>query len=281
MIWHGDDPPARQRGMVFLLFLVAIAVTMATLMGGMLRLFDPRAAAEREQSDLLRSARELLIADLLAPDADQPPTGRRLGQWRLLPDLPIPPGPGADATEPNYDGLAETAGCASQGWAPMLPVMDVSVFGSSARCFGRLPWRDLGLRVDDDGGRDIAGKLPWLVVSPNLAAPMACLRDLNPLALGSSYIGYACPSNPPYPWIKVLDERGNLLSDRVAFALILPGTPLAGQDRTAAYATPGSVIAPPSAYLDTVTVASGCAMPCQPGTCSMRRSITSTASRRY
>ncbi|MFL9611383.1 hypothetical protein ACKF11_14995 [Methylobacillus sp. Pita2] len=47
----------------------------------------------------------------------------------------------------------------------------------------------------------------------------------------------------PYRWLKVVDSRGAVISDRVAAVIIAPGLPLAGQDRSAD--------APlPAAYLD-------------------------------
>lgn len=47
----------------------------------------------------------------------------------------------------------------------------------------------------------------------------------------------------PYRWLKVVDSRGVVISDRVAAVIIAPGLPLAGQDRSAD--------APlPAAYLD-------------------------------
>ncbi len=248
----------RQRGVVFLLALTLLAIATATLLGGMLVLADGRGERARASERLLADVKRLLIADLSAPDADQPPTGRRLGQWRLLPDLPIATGPGPDAAEPSYDGLAESGGCATRTWAPGQALTAVALSGASARCFGQIAWRDLGLPLDDPGPADPDGVVPWVIVSPNLVTSIACLRDLNPLSAVSAYAGYGCPGYPPHPWIRVVDERGNLLSDRVAFAVILPGPALASQARTPA--------AGPAAFLDSVTIAAGCHAPCQPGT---------------
>ncbi|MEZ5738534.1 MAG: hypothetical protein R3E68_03060 [Burkholderiaceae bacterium] len=58
--------------------------------------------------------------------------------------------------------------------------------------------------------------------------------------------------------MRVVDGRGNLLSDRVALALIAPGPALAGQNRAGA--------SRPSDWMDRLTVVAGCRAPCQPGT---------------
>lgn len=247
-----------QRGVVFLLALTLLAITAATILGAMLTLTDGRSLRMRAGERSLADAKRLLLADLAAPDADQPPTGRRLGQWRLFPDLPIATGAGADAAEPSYDGLAESGGCATRTWSPGQPLTPVAAAGPAARCFGQVPWRDMGLALDDPGASDTAGVVPWVIVSPNLFAAIGCLRDLNPMSALSAYAGYACPGYPPYPWLRVVDERGNLVSDRVAFAVIIPGPPLGTQVRGPASG--------PAAFLDAVTVAAGCQAPCQPGT---------------
>lgn len=255
--------PRRQRGVAFYLFVVATLTTLAMLFAGAsaLQVGDP---AEREAERVLAEARRAVLAYLAQPDMPLAPAdaGRRLGEWRLTPDLPIAAGAGDDAAEPAYDGLAETTGCAFRTWTPGQALQPVATSGAAARCLGRLPWRTLGIAPGDvdAGGVDLAGRVPWLVVSPNLMAGAACLPNLNPLMLSVPWGGYGCPGVTPYPWLRVVDDRGNLLSDRVAFALILPGPPVAGQVRSAT--------AGPGAWLDTVTVAAGCTAPCTPGTYS-------------
>ena len=245
----------RQQGIVFYLVIVAMAVSMSLLtlaLTGMTSLKDLRA----DQADrILLDARRSILSYLVNVDIDS--SGRRLGEWRLFADLPIAASAGLDATEPNYDGTAEIAGCATRTWAVGQALTPVSTSGPAARCFGRLPWRSLGLSIPD-AGDDPDAYVPWTIVSPNLATASACQPNLHPSALGQAYVGYLCLGAMPYPWISVRDERGNLISDRVAVALILPGGPLQGQVRG-----PG---AGPAAYLDQVTVTAACPAPCQPGT---------------
>jgi hypothetical protein len=78
--------------------------------------------------------------------------------------------------------------------------------------------------------------------------------------LSSPYTG-GCTTPVPFPWLNVVDDRGNLLSSEVAIVLILPGPPVnAAQQRT----TPND--RSPAAYLDSLTVAAGCPAPCVAGT---------------
>jgi len=96
-----------------------------------------------------------------------------------------------------------------------------------------------------------------MCIRASLVASQACAPHLNPLMVSEAFAGYACPSHQPYPWLRVVDARGNVLSDRVAFALIMPGPALPGQIRTPTAA--------PSNYLDSVRILASCAPPCQSG----------------
>ena len=239
---------------MYLLVIVA-AVAMTALVAGAIGVFDAGRARDDERQQVLEDA-WLLLAHLTNPDAD-PASARRLGEPGLLPDLPIAAGAGADATEPNYDGDGETSGCAARGWAPGAALRMPDVAGAAARCIGRFPWRSLGLAVPAPDALNGSELTPWLVLSPNLLS-RTWLRDLTPTTLSQAHAGYGLSNLPPYPWIVVRDSHGNLLSTRVAAALILPGAPLPGQSRSAA--------AGPAGWLDRLTVVPGCVAPCQPGT---------------
>ena len=247
-------PRRRQTGVVFYLFVVLTLLTMATLSilpAGLLS-----GLRANSTPPALQQARALILAQLSQPALGG--AGARLGQLTRLPDLPIAAAAGEDSVEPIYDGLAEAGACAWRTWSTGQALRQPVITGAAARCFGRLPWRELGLSFPPEDDADPAGEVPWLIVSPNLAANAACLPDLNPLMLANAFTAYACPGAQPYPWLTVLDPRGNVISDRVAFALILPGPPLPGQVRTSRAA--------PSNWLDTITVAAGCTAPCRPGT---------------
>jgi len=252
---HIPKPAARQAGVAFYLFVVFALLSLTALGTVSNSLFSGRVDATERARQALFQARELVIAELTQPMLRGP--GTRLGQFVRFPDLPIPVGAGTDATEPNYDGLAETSGCAYAGWASGQPLRSVDISGANARCFGRIPWQSLGLTVEAAATADRSGDIPWLIVSPNLAASPACAPHLNPLMLSETFVGYNCPATQPYPWLRVVDARGNLLSDRVAFALVMPGPALPGQIRTPTAA--------PSEYLDTARIIATCAAPCQSG----------------
>ncbi|MGC1441112.1 MAG: hypothetical protein WA888_10925 [Burkholderiaceae bacterium] len=249
-------PRDKQSGLAFYLFVVLTLVVSAGITIGLARNLTSHQQLDESARESLAQARQLLLAHLAQPDLN--PGLNRLGQFSLLPDLPIAVGGATDATEPNYDGLGEIAGCATRIWSTGQPLSAVDTAGASARCFGRIPWKSLGLSLRGNDDADTAGVVPWVIASPNLAISATCLANLNPMMMGQAYGGFTCPSAMPFPWLRVVDARGNLLSDRVAFALVMPGTALPGQTR--------SPTAPVTAYLDTLTILPGCQPPCQPGT---------------
>jgi hypothetical protein len=242
---------------MFYLMITSMAIAMVTISLAMTG-FSTRSDDRADQAQrVLQDARRLVLEHLVNPDTDG--TGRRLGQWGLFPDLPIAAGAGLDASEPNIDGFAEAAGCATSAWVPGQALSAVSASLAAARCFGRLPWKSMGLPIGD-AGDDVDSMVPWVIISPNLVTSAACLPNLHPSSLAQPYAGYACLGAVPYPWITVRDARGNVVSDRVAIALVLPGVPVQGQVRGPA--------ASANQYLDSVTINAGCPVPCQPGTYS-------------
>lgn len=163
----------------------------------------------------------------------------------------------------NYDGNSN-GGCARSTWTPGATLTAVGgLLIPNIRCLGRLPWQTLGLGTF--GGipqNDPLGLIPWYAISANLVP--GC-TTLNPGILNASYTAFPpgnCqgPAAQPFPWLTVLDAKGNVVTNRAAVVFILPGPPLPGQNRTTA------PLAGPAAYLDTVTVAAGCGQPCVPGT---------------
>jgi hypothetical protein len=263
----------RQHGVAFYLLVVAAASAMSLLMLGSAGLGTAARALDDDAQRLLADARAAVLAHLLQADGilNRPDgvtvlaAAPQLGVMRLLPDLPTAAGAGLERGEPVYDGLADSQGCAFRGWAFGMALQPRSVQGAAARCFGRLPWLELGLPLPgfDPSRPDTLGRVPWIIVSPNLVEPqdcsatMPCTPALAPGLLAQPFTGYGVPGQPQYPWIEVRDERGNLLSDRVAVAIVLPGPPLAGQSRNA-----GSTLAD---HLDRLTLLADCPQPCRPG----------------
>ena len=253
---------AAQRGSGALLLMLAVllgaggALFVTTYGGRNAALTDTRGDA------ILEQAREAIIATLVSPLADSS-AALRPGDWTVMPDLPVANAGGAD-TEPDYDGRGDGADvnaprCAFVGWTPGTPLRSLAASQANARCFGRLAWKELGLSLPAHSDTSLAsGDIPWVVISPNLLARSTCMPQLTPSVSGLTWSGYGCPRALPYPWLRVVDDTGRTLSDRVAFALILPGARLAGRNRDAQSG--------PGGWLDSVTVIPGCAQPCVPGT---------------
>ncbi len=168
--------------------------------------------------------------------------------WDRFRSRPICPwSPGA-----AYDGLSKP-GCATRTWAPGQALIDPNTYAAplNVRCFGRFPWLSFGLPGPSTPD-DQLGEVPWIFMSANLVVGAACLANLNPLMLSSAYTG-GCATTVPFPWLRVVDARGNLLSSEVAIVLILPGPPVRnGQTRSA------PIDHAPAAYLEGLTVAAGC-----------------------
>lgn len=87
--------------------------------------------------------------------------------------------------------------------------------------------------------QDAYGNRLWYAVSRNLVHKYE-LPDGDPV------INSGIVSNPVYPWLRVLDRNGTLISDRVAVVIIAPGQSIGGQNRAGA--------ANIDQFLDSITV---------------------------
>ena len=131
------------------------------------------------------------------------------------------------------------------------------------RCIGKFPWKKLGLDLGSVDAHDPSGKVPWLAISTNLNFWDQCILALNSDFLNWTYPGsFTCgvKGSLPYPWLTVYDENGDLLNNRVAAVLIMPGAPIATGSRTQARtpANPGSA----TDYLDAISLPLGCTSSC-------------------
>jgi hypothetical protein len=235
--------------------IITLIVILTIVLAPRLTLWQVRNATTDRGFQTLMQAKAAILAHAGSPGADVA-LGRRLGQISLTPDLPVTAGS-------TFDGTSKT-GCATRTWVPGQALSDPNAANTAAkaldvRCFGRFPWLAYGLEgpstADDEGGM-----VPWMFISANLVVAAPCLPNLNPLMLSSGYTG-VCGTAVPFPWLKVVDDRGNLLSSEVAIVLILPGPPVnAAQQRSA----PND--RSPAAFLEGLTVAAGCPAPCVPGT---------------
>jgi hypothetical protein len=242
--------PHPQQGAAALLLILTMIVILTIVLAPRLTLWQVHNAAGGRGYQTLMAAKAAILAHAANPGADMV-AGRRLGQISLTPDLPVLAGSG-------YDGLSKP-GCASRTWAPGQALIDPTLQAPlNVRCFGRFPWLSFGLPGPSTPD-DQLGEVPWIFMSANLFVGAGCLANLNPLMLSSGYTG-GCGTTVPFPWLRVVDARGNLLSAEVAIVLILPGPPVQnGQTRSA------PIDHAPGAYLEGLTVAAGCPAPCVPG----------------
>ena len=252
----------RQCGAAALLLIITLIVILTIVLAPRLTLWQVHNAAGGRGYQTLIDAKAAILAHAGNPGADPVPgpvPARRLGQISLTPDLPISAGT-------TYDGLSKKdplgkPGCATRTWVPGQALVDPNTYATplNVRCFGRFPWLSYGL-AGPSTADDQDGEIPWMFLSANLVVGAACLSNLNPLMLSSGYTG-GCGTAVPFPWLNVVDGRGNLLSSEVAIVLILPGSPINNAQRR---------VAPndrsPSAYLEGVTISAGCPAPCVPGT---------------
>lgn len=137
--------------------------------------------------------------------------------------------------------------------------------GNYDKLLGRLPWQsaDNGSCVNSNFisgmGSDIkdgSGTSLWYAVSRNLVYPYVdnTFPVINPGMINSPNTATAPyqrnGGTTAYPWLRVFDKKGQLVSDRVAAILIAPGAAIGNQDRSAA--TPDA-----AQYLDTFTLTAG------------------------
>lgn len=86
--------------------------------------------------------------------------------------------------------------------------------------------------------QDAHGNHLWYAVSRNLVYDYEHSENpiINPGMLNASpaFTPYLRQGGTQsYPWLRVLDRNGHLVSDRVAAVIIAPGNPIGGQDRSA------------------------------------------------
>jgi hypothetical protein len=241
------------RGAALLLMLVVAVVILssylltlpATLIGTLDR--DRQDNLTLQQSKL--ALRTFFIRSSYARSSG---TAKSLG---YLPAPDVLANNAGDPTEPNYDGAREQ-GCAGPNH---MPGGALKAFPSDRdmRCFGRLPWRHLGLDLLGVVGSladlraDVQGRLPYYAVAAALveeSCPFVIDSRIKTAIYRAPPLGcdvlYAQQSRLAYPWISVFGSDGKLKSNRVAFVVIVPGDALPGQTRST------SPIQPPWQYLE-------------------------------
>jgi|GEM_PF-1280017 len=179
-----------------------------------------------------------------------------------------------------YDGMMDNK-CLSNN-TNGIPAEPLAL-STNKRCLGKLPWKSLSMSFTAEAD-DKLGQVPWLAISANLASTFVdrvsnenlffdydnCLKVLNSnttlLTSPTLPLPAACPliAGPPYSalaalphqWLTVRNASGQILSDKVAAVLIVPGIPITTETRVQARTAlnPGN----PSDYLDDIKLPLGC-----------------------
>lgn len=220
-----------QSGAALMVMLVIMIIGTAVFLVTSLSKVTLNNERNKTASDMLARAKEVVIGYAVNGTGGGQRPGALPNPDRLVPQ---PEEPATTDGHPNYNGLQDDCP------------------GSNA-CLGRLPWRTLGLSIESPSENDPLGFMPWYAASGNL---FDVFVPINSELLNTDNILHA-PNNypaPPHPWLTVRDMNGNVLSDRVAFILIIPGRPLPGQTRPAASISPPVSLGDASQYLDSITV---------------------------
>ena len=141
----------------------------------------------------------------------------------------------SDCLPPNYVNSSTMV----YGYSVLLG--QLPVYGQTFPCL------DPKIGIGDDF-KDADGNKLWYAVSRNLVHKYetypvvydASGNVTNDYAINPSVVNF-----PTYPWLKVVDANGNVLSDKVAAVIISPGRPIGAQNRSAT--------ANPSEFLDSIT----------------------------
>ena len=216
---------AKQKGAVVILmaFIIGLGV-----LAYLLNAFDParlRLEQDKRTMQSLNAAKQALIAWAVSHPTNP-------GQFPY-PDR-------REMVSPNYDGKSD---CPPSNTAFLVPssyallIGQLPIAGQDLPCVNHL----LGLGEDF---RDAQGNRLWYAVSRNLVHHYEFLLvDPN----SDPIINPGIVSTPSYPWLKILDRNGQLISDRVAVVIIAPGNALNGQNRAGVAPTINQ-------YLDSFTI---------------------------
>ena len=219
-----------RRGQGGAVLLATLALTIVAGAGVLLARFDGAATVRAREAAVtaraLAEAKRALIGWSVGAGL------ARGGEAHAPGVLPFPD----RNTDPyGYDGEAD---CVTSGLSDRHLIGRLARAGEASPC----PDRSLGVELRDGSGEPL-----WYAVSRNLVNHRGGAASDPPINPG------LLDATPAYPWLRLVDASGNVLtaSDgeplEVAAVIIAPGPPLPGQSR-AGFA-PG-----PAHYLDSVTV---------------------------
>ena len=216
-----------QRGAVLLAALtVALLAGASVVLARLESTAAPRAREAAATARALAQARQALIGWSVG-------AGLADGGVEHVPG--VLPFPDRNTDAGGYDGRAD---CVTGGLSDHHLIGRLAWAGDTSPC----PARALGVALRDGSGEPL-----WYAVSRNLVSHRggsASDPPINPGLLDGA---------PAYPWLRLVDARGNVVNGSdgdpldVAAVIIAPGPPLAGQTRIGAAPDAGH-------YLDRATV---------------------------
>ena len=116
----------------------------------------------------------------------------------------------------NYDGKSDCPSPVSPFSYSFL-IGQLPIFGQTNPCISP----QVGLGIDN---LDKQGNRLWYAVSRNL------VHKYNPPTL-NPIINPSIIQTPTYPWLRILDQNGLLISDRVVAVIVAPNVPVGNQNR--------------------------------------------------
>lgn len=224
--------PVRQQGVALLLmmFIIGLAVTAYVV-----KSYDAAAMKARQEEKTMKALAEAKAA-LIAWSV----THSEVPGMMPYPDR---------STDGNYDGPSDCPPGANAFSYTHL-IGQLPLYGQTNPC----ATPQLGVGGD---WKDADGNKLWYMVSRNLVREYSIpgripgrIPVINPgmlITTNSNYPYDGSVSSSPYPWMKIFDRQGNLISDRIAVVIIAPGIALQGQER-------GNGLAPANAFLEQITV---------------------------
>ena len=211
---------SKQKGAVVILMAFIIGVGVLAYL---LHAFDParlRLEQDKKTMQTLNAAKQALIA------------------WSV--SHPLHPGqmPFPDrGTGGGYDGKSD---CNPPNNNPLLYsflIGQLPIYGQTNPCVA--PQTGIGSDFHDTQGNRL-----WYAVSRNLTHKYETDPfNTNPV---EPIINPSVIDNPMYPWLRIIDRNGVLISDHVAAVIMAPGNSIGGQSRTA--------VAPAGEFLDTFQI---------------------------
>lgn len=214
----------KQSGAAVMLFVFIIGLAVTTYILKNFNITQRKLDRQVHVMQELNSAKQTLLAWAVSK-TENPATTANPVNLDILGQLPYPD----RISDGNYDGFSDCPNSLSPFNVPgsyQLLIGKLPVYGQKNPCVGQ----QVGLALDNND--DLENRF-WYAVSRNVVHHY---EHLSTNALSNPVINPGIVYNPAHPWLRVVDENGNLLSDRVAAVIIAPGDNVGNQSRNGAAA---------------------------------------------